>query len=173
MGDKAYPIVVMETTMGKMKIELWDDFAPITVHNFLSYAHDGFYEGTIFHRVINSFLIQGGGLTPDMREKSAGMRQAIRNEAKESGIKNTRGTIAMARKQEIDSATSQFFINVSDNEFLNYKSDSPKEFGYSVFGQVFEGMDIVDKISLVKTSTIGPYHDVPAKPILISRVKLM
>jgi len=172
MEEQNFPIVLIETMLGELKVELWDHRAPITTDNFIRYVKEKFYEGTIFHRVISNFMIQGGGLTPDMREKQAGLRLPIKNEAN-SGLKNDRGTISMARTNEIDSATSQFFINVNDNDFLNHKNETPKGFGYSVFGRIVEGMELVDLISKTKTSTIGPYSDVPAKPILIESVTLL
>ncbi len=139
--------VVMETSMGPVKIELFQDKAPITVKNFLDYVDDKFYDGTIFHRVIEDFMVQGGGMTPDMTEKPA--RRPIRNESS-NGLRNERGTLAMARTNDPDSASSQFFINVKDNAFLD-KANAPDRYGYAVFGRVVEGMDVVDKIRAVRT----------------------
>jgi peptidyl-prolyl cis-trans isomerase B (cyclophilin B) len=162
------PMVLMETTEGAIIIELWADKAPATVENFLRYVDEGFYDGTIFHRVIDNFMIQGGGITADMTPKKG--HNPIINEAR-SDLKNDRGTIAMARTGEIHSATSQFFINVQDNDFLNHRDDTPRGFGYAVFGRVVEGMEVVDKIKSAKTSTYGPYQDVPVQPVVIKSVK--
>ena len=166
--DKGNVIVAMETSEGVIRIELWADKAPETVKNFLAYVDDNFYDGTIFHRVIDNFMIQGGGFTADMRDKDKG--QPIKNEAT-AELKNDRGTIAMARTQDIHSATSQFFINLKDNDFLNHSDNTPRGFGYAVFGKVVEGMDVVDRIGKVETTTSGPYTDVPAKPVVIKSVK--
>ncbi len=162
------PRVVMETSEGNVTIELWAEKAPITVANFLRYVDEGFYDGTIFHRVIDNFMIQGGGFTAEMRQKQT--HSPIKNEASVE-LKNDRGTVAMARTQVVDSATSQFFINVKDNDFLNHRDKTPREFGYAVFGKVVEGMDVVDRIKMVKTKTVGPYGDVPEKPVLIQHVR--
>lgn len=166
--DKGNVIVAMETSEGVIRIELWADKAPETVKNFLAYVDDNFYDGTIFHRVIDNFMIQGGGFTADMRNKDKG--QPIKNEAT-AELKNDRGTVAMARTQDIHSATSQFFINLKDNDFLNHSDNTPRGFGYAVFGKVVEGMDVVDRIGKVKTTTSGPYRDVPEKPVVIKSVK--
>ncbi|CAN2045702.1 peptidyl-prolyl cis-trans isomerase B [Candidatus Magnetomoraceae bacterium gMMP-1] len=168
--EKEYPIIAIETKMGTIKVEIWEDKPLNTAKNFFRYLDEGFYEGTIFHRVIDNFMIQMGGLTPDMREKKAGLHSPIKNEAS-SDLKNDRGTIAMARTQDIHSATCQFFINVNNNDFLNHKNNTADGFGYAVFGKVVDGMDVVDAISKVRTCTIGPYNDVPAKPILIEKIK--
>jgi cyclophilin family peptidyl-prolyl cis-trans isomerase len=162
-------IVEMKTSEGKIRIELWADKAPITVKNFLRYVEEGFYNGTIFHRVIDNFMIQGGGFNADMTQKKA--HEPIKNEAA-NGLKNDRGTIAMARTGVIDSATSQFFINVKDNAFLNHRDDTPMGFGYAVFGKVIEGMEVVDKISKVPTATTGPHQNVPVKPLLIESARV-
>ncbi len=162
------PIVEIETTEGLIKVELWADKAPKTVANFLKYTDDGFFDGTVFHRVISNFMIQGGGMTPDMKQKKT--REPIENEANPE-LKNERGTIAMARTAMVHSATSQFFINTEDNEFLNHKNTSPSGFGYAVFGKVVAGMDVVDKIKAVQTTSFGPHQDVPATPIVIKSVK--
>ena len=166
--EQANPTVVMETSEGTIKIELWADKAPGTVANFLRYVDDGFYGGTIFHRVIPDFMIQGGGLTPDMKQKKT--RDSIKNEAAPE-LKNERGTLAMARTNLVNSATSQFFINVVDNPFLNQKNKTPTGFGYAVFGKVIEGMDVVDRIKDVKTISYGQHENVPASPVLITAVK--
>jgi cyclophilin family peptidyl-prolyl cis-trans isomerase len=166
--ERSNPMVVVETSEGTFKIELWADKAPVTVKNFLRYVDDGFYDGTIFHRVISGFMVQGGGLTADMKEKKAG--DAIKNEAAED-LKNDRGTLAMARTNAIHSATSQFFINVVDNDFLNHKNKAPTGYGYAVFGKVIEGMDVVDKIKAVPTTTVGYFENVPATPVVIKSIK--
>jgi cyclophilin family peptidyl-prolyl cis-trans isomerase len=162
--------VVMETTKGNMTIELYPDKAPKTVENFLAYVDSGFYDGTIFHRVIPGFMIQGGGMTSGMAEKLT--RSPIKNEAG-NGLLNTRGTLAMARTNVVDSATSQFFINVVDNAFLNHKDETPLGFGYCVFGKVTEGMDVVDSIAAVRTQTRGSYQNVPAEDVVIISAKRM
>ena len=159
--------VVLTTTAGNIELDLNDQKAPVSVKNFVSYVNSGFYNNTIFHRVIPGFMIQGGGFTADMQQKTAGA--PIRNEA-DNGLPNVRGTIAMARTADKDSATSQFFINVADNAFLNH---GQRDFGYAVFGRVVKGMDIVDKISQVATSSNGPYENVPAKPIVITSAKVL
>ena len=158
------PKVMMETSHGEILIELYPEAAPVTVENFLSYVDEGFYAGTIFHRVIGNFMIQGGGMTPDMQEKPS--RGPIVNEASDK-VKNEIGTISMARTMEPDSATSQFFINVADNHFLNHRNKTPEGFGYAAFGKVVQGMDVVDKIKAVKTGNYGPYGDVPVERVEI------
>lgn len=152
----------IKTNKGTIEIELEEEKSPVSSKNFEKYVEDKFYDGTIFHRVIDGFMIQGGGMTADMKEKPN--RPPIENEAKKSKLKNLRGTVAMARTNEINSATSQFFINVKDNAFLDYEND--KKFGYAVFGKVTKGMDVVDKIKSVKT---GP-GDVPTETVLIESV---
>ena len=168
MEKPVNPEVVMDTSEGTIKIELWADKAPETVKNFLRYADKKFYDGTIFHRVIDNFMIQGGGFCADMRKKES--YQPIRNEAA-AELKNDRGTIAMARTRDIHSATCQFFINLKDNDFLNHSDNTPRGFGYAVFGKVVKGMEVVDQIGKVETTTSGPYGDVPAKPVIIKSVK--
>ncbi len=162
------PVVVMKTSMGTVEIELYADKAPVTVANFLSYADKGFYNGTIFHRVIGNFMIQGGGFTPGMRQKSTS--SPIKNEA-DNRIPNSRGTIVMARTQDVHSATSQFFINVVDNGFLDYKSSTPAGYGYCVFGRVVSGMDVVDKIKSVPTGNYSFFQDVPLTDVVIHSVQ--
>ena len=168
------PVVVIETSMGNIKVELFEDKAPLTVKNFLDYVGDKFYDETIFHRVIgkenkgDDFMIQGGGFTADMNQKKT--KAQIKNEAT-NGVKNDRGTLAMARTGVVDSATSQFFINVKDNDFLNHRDTSTAGFGYCAFGKVIEGMDVVDKIKAVKTTTKGGMGDVPVETITIKSVK--
>ena len=159
--------VTMETSMGTITLELDDAKAPVTVANFVQYAKDGHYDGTIFHRVIDGFMIQGGGFTRDMNQKET--REPIRNEAM-NGLKNLRGTIAMARTMVVDSATSQFFINLVDNAFLDFQNPTPQGFGYAVFGKVVDGMDVVDQIAKVKTGFSGPHQNVPEEAIVIKKV---
>jgi len=170
VADTTNPIVLMKTSLGDIKLELYPQKAPKTVANFLAYVQDSFYNGTIFHRVIGNFMIQGGGFTPDMKQK--GTKPPIVNEAG-NGLKNLRGTIAMARTSEVNSATSQFFINVVDNPFLDHKDETPRGFGYAVFGKVIEGMDVVDKIKAVKTGTKGYYKDVPVEPVIIQSMEVV
>ena len=158
----------METSKGDIIIELYPDKAPKTVENFLAYVKSGFYDGTIFHRVIPNFMIQGGGLTADFVEKPT--NPAIKNEAA-NGLKNDRGTIAMARMPEIDSATCQFFINHVDNDGLNHRDSTQEGYGYCVFGKVTEGMDVVDAIASVKTMTRGGMRDVPRETITIVSIR--
>ena len=162
------PVVVMETSLGNLTIELLQDKAPMSVENFLAYVNDGFYEGTVFHRVIQTFMIQGGGMTSDLSPKPT--RPPIPNEAR-NGETNARGTVAMARTGQIDSATSQFFINTVDNAAsLDHRGLEPTAYGYAVFGRVTAGMDIVDKIAAVQTQSRGPYDDVPVESIMINSV---
>ena len=153
--------------MGTITLELDDAKAPITVKNFIDYAKSGHYSGTIFHRVIDGFMIQGGGFTPSMDQKST--NAPIKNEAT-NGLSNLRGTIAMARTSVVDSATSQFFINLIDNTFLDYKGPAPRLYGYAVFGKVTDGMDVVDRIAKVKTGFSGPHQNVPETPVLIKKI---
>ena len=159
--------VVIETSKGTMEAELWEDKAPKTVANFLRYVDEKFYDGTVFHRVIPGFMIQGGGFTRAMEQKKT--RDPVRNEAM-NGLKNLRGTIAMARTMVVDSATSQFFINLVDNDFLDFRAPTPQGFGYAVFGKVTEGMEVVDAIAKVKTCNFGPHQNVPEKPVEITKV---
>ena len=157
------PVVLLETTSGDILIELYPDKAPKTVENFLQYVDSGFYKNTIFHRVIPGFMIQGGGYTIRMDEKET--QAPIENEAN-NGVSNERGTIAMARTMDPHSATAQFFINLVDNEFLDFKSESLQGWGYCAFGKVTEGMDVVDKIAKVKTKSQGPHDDVPVDLVI-------
>jgi peptidyl-prolyl cis-trans isomerase A (cyclophilin A)/peptidyl-prolyl cis-trans isomerase B (cyclophilin B) len=159
----------IETSMGTITLELDDAKAPETVANFVKYAKDGHYDGTIFHRVIDGFMIQGGGFTKDMNQKET--RKPIRNEAM-NGLKNVRGTIAMARTMVVDSATSQFFINLVDNSFLDFQSPTPQGFGYAVFGKVTDGMSVVDAIAKVKTGFAGPHQNVPEVAIVIKKITI-
>ena len=163
------PTVTISTSMGNIRIELDAEKAPITTKNFLDYVTDGYYDGLIFHRVIPGFMIQGGGMDPQMKQK--GTKSPIKNEAT-NGLKNKNGSVAMARTNVVDSATAQFFINVKDNDFLDHRSTSADAFGYAVFGQVIEGMDVVQKIETVKTRNSGMHQDVPVDPVLINSVKL-
>ncbi len=160
--------VRLNTTMGAITLELDQDKAPITVENFLNYTRSDFYTGTIFHRVINGFMIQGGGLTADMQDKPT--NPSIKNEA-DNGLKNKRGSIAMARTPDPHSASSQFFINVNDNDFLDFKAQTPQGWGYCVFGEVIEGMDVVDKIKGVTTTSRAGHQDVPVDTIVIESVE--
>ena len=157
-------MVVLKTSLGTVKIELDAQAAPETVKNFLQYVRDGFYNGTIFHRVIEGFMIQGGGFTEKFQQKPT--RNPIKNEAANQ-LPNLRGTIAMARTQAVDSATAQFFINTVDNDFLNFRAPTPQLFGYCVFGKVVDGMDVVDKIEKVRTGHRGMYADVPEENVVI------
>lgn len=161
------PSVVIHTSMGDITLELFAKEAPVSVENFLAYARDGYYDGTIFHRVISHFMIQGGGLTADLKTKPT--REPIVNESS-NGLSNARGTIAMARTSVPDSATSQFFINVQDNPGLDYKPTAP---GYAVFGKVTAGMDVVDEIRFVETGSMPPYHDVPVEAVVIESVEIL
>ena len=162
--------ILMTTTVGPMTLELDADNAPKTVENFLSYVSNGFYDGTIFHRVINNFMVQGGGFTADMEQKAT--QAPIENEAN-NGLKNARGTIAMARTQDPHSATAQFFINVQDNDFLNHTGENMQGWGYAVFGKVTEGEDVLDKIRCVQTGNQAGHHDVPVEPIIIESVTVI
>jgi cyclophilin family peptidyl-prolyl cis-trans isomerase len=161
------PKVVMKTSMGEITIELDRAKAPVTVENFLQYVEAGHYDGTIFHRVIPRFMIQGGGFTADMQQKPT--RPAIKNEAG-NGLKNLTGTIAMARTSVVDSATSQFFINVADNAALDHRGETPQDFGYAVFGKVVAGMDVVQEIESVPTRAQGGHQNVPVTPVVIESV---
>lgn len=161
------PVVLMTTSHGEIEIELYEDKAPITVKNFLGYVKDKFYDGVIFHRVINNFMIQGGGFDPKMNEKKT--KAPIKNEGK-NGLKNETGTIAMARTSDPDSATAQFFINVADNSSLDYPS--PDGHGYAVFGKVKSGMHVVNRIKMVKTGSLNGHSDVPMDTVIIKSVKV-
>jgi len=159
--------VTMETSMGKMVIQLYDDKAPVTCENFRRYVRDGFFNGLIFHRVIPGFVIQGGGFEPGMHKRATG--SPIKNEA-DNGLRNERYTLSMARTSDINSATSQFFINLADNASLDHTGNSPAGYGYAVFAKVIEGMDVVDKIAAVPTTTVYPYRDVPRGDVVIKKV---
>ena len=164
----ANPQLEVKTSQGTVTIELYQDKAPKTVENFLQYAKDGFFNGTIFHRVIPGFMIQGGGFTPDLKQKDT--RAQIQNEAK-NGLKNETGTLAMARTGDPHSASAQFFINLKENSFLDYPGRDG--WGYAVFGKVVQGFDVVQKIALVPTGNAGPHQNVPNTPVLIESVKLL
>lgn len=170
MTEEKNPLVMLETSKGTITLELFRDKAPITVRNFLSYVKDGFYDGLIFHRVIKEFMVQGGGMDVSMQPKKT--KFAIKNEAA-NGLSNLRGTVAMARTGIIDSATSQFFINVVDNTFLDYRGKTAELFGYAVFGKVVEGMETVDAIRQVKTGTVMGHADVPVEPVTILSARVL
>jgi len=161
------PVVLVETSMGTITIELFKDQAPVSVANFLEYARDGFYPGTVWHRVVPGYVIQGGGFTADLTEKPT--RPPIQNEAT-NGLSNRRGTVAMARTRSLRSATSQFYINLANNSSLDHQGFSPDMFGYAVFGRVIEGMDVVDKIAAVRTGRKDGMDDVPVEPVIIKSV---
>lgn len=165
---EANPKVLIKTSMGDITIELNPEKAPITVRNFMTYVKSGHYNNTIFHRVIDNFMIQGGGFIEDMTKKG-GAHPPIKNEAG-NGLKNHNGTLAMARTNVVDSATDQFFINIADNGFLNHKDNSARGYGYAVFGKVVSGMEVVDKIRKVKTGSHGHYSDVPVTPVILESV---
>jgi peptidyl-prolyl cis-trans isomerase A (cyclophilin A) len=164
----ANPQLEVKTSQGILTVELYQDKAPRTVENFLQYARDGFFNGTVFHRVIQGFMIQGGGFTPDMKQKET--RAPIQNEAR-NGLKNELGTLAMARTSDPHSASAQFFINLKDNSFLDYPGRDG--WGYAVFGKVVQGMEVVQKIATVPTTNAGPHQNVPATPVVIESVKLL
>jgi cyclophilin family peptidyl-prolyl cis-trans isomerase len=163
------PTVIIATSLGDIEAELYADKAPTSVENFLAYVKSGHYDGTVFHRTIKNFMIQGGGMTPDMQQKAT--QPPIKNEAG-NGLKNETGTLAMARTGVVDSATSQFFINVKDNAFLDHKNDTPQGYGYAVFGKVTSGMDVVRKIENVATTNKGMNQDVPVEPVVIKSIKV-
>jgi len=154
-------MIIFSTSMGEVKLELFPEAAPVTVANFIQYVEEGFFDGTIFHRVIPGFVIQGGGFTADMKQKKT--RAPIKNEAA-NGLKNERGTLSMARTQAVDSATSQFFVNLVDNAFLDHGT---RDFGYAVFAKVAEGMGVIDRIASVATGNAGMHQDVPLEPVVI------
>ena len=158
-------VVVIKTNKGDIRVELLADKAPLSVKNFLAYADEGFYDGTVFHRVIDGFMVQGGGFGADMRQKPT--KAPIKNEA-DNGLKNDRGTLAMARTSQVDSATAQFFINLVNNDFLNH---GERDFGYAVFARVVGGMDVVDQIAKVRTARSGPHEAAPVEPVVIESVK--
>jgi peptidyl-prolyl cis-trans isomerase B (cyclophilin B) len=163
-------MVKLHTNLGTISLELNADKAPATVENFLAYANSGFYENTIFHRVIDGFMVQGGGFERGMKQKP--VREPVKNEA-DNGLKNAPYTVAMARTPDPHSATSQFFINVADNDFLDYRAPNAKEYGYCVFAQVVEGQDVVDQIKKVPTATRGMHRDVPVEDVVINKVEVV
>jgi cyclophilin family peptidyl-prolyl cis-trans isomerase len=163
----ANPQVVVDTSLGSFTIELFHDTSPVSVDNFLQYVHDGFYSGTIFHRVVAGYVVQGGGYTADLTEKPT--RPPIQNEAT-NGLTNQRGTVAMARTRMVRSATSQFFVNVADNRRLDHTGYAPDDFGYAVFGRVIDGMDVVDQISRVRTTIKDGMENVPVDPVIIKGI---
>jgi peptidyl-prolyl cis-trans isomerase B (cyclophilin B) len=169
-AEMAVPRVRLETNYGVIVLKLDQQAAPKTVENFLGYVRDGFYDGTIFHRVIEEFMIQGGGFTADMQRKST--NDPIQNEA-DNGLKNLSGTIAMARTMDPRSATSQFFINTVDNPYLDHKAKTSESWGYCVFGKVIEGMDVVKEIEAVKTTSKGSYKDVPVEAVIIEKAEIV
>lgn len=162
------PVVVMETNVGALTIELWPNKAPVTVENFLRYVDNEFYDGVVFHRVIPGFMVQGGGFDADMVEKST--YAPVKNEAR-ADTPNTRGTLAMARTGVVDSATAQFFINLVDNAYLNHTDETAQGFGYAVFGEVIDGMDVVDQIANVATGTQRGHQNVPLEPVIITSAR--
>jgi cyclophilin family peptidyl-prolyl cis-trans isomerase len=164
------PVVLMKTSLGDVTIELDKAKAPVTVENFLVYVNDKFYDGTVFHRVIPAFMIQGGGFDKDMNQKKT--KAPIKNEAG-NGLKNTNGTLAMARTSDPNSATAQFFINTKDNPFLDHRNDTPQGYGYAVFGKVVGGVDVVKKIEQVQTTTRAPHENVPATAVIIESVRVV
>ncbi|WP_350341573.1 peptidylprolyl isomerase [Desulfoferula mesophila] len=170
LAARSNPVVKLQTSMGDIEIELYPDKAPKTVENFLNYVNKGFYNGTVFHRVINGFMVQGGGLNDKMQLKATD--KPIQNEA-DNGLKNDEYTVAMARTMDPNSATAQFFINVTDNDFLNFKSKDAQGWGYAVFGKVIKGMDVVDKIKTVETTTKGMHQDVPVTPVVINKAEVV
>jgi cyclophilin family peptidyl-prolyl cis-trans isomerase len=164
------PVVRMSTSLGVVELELLPEKAPATVKNFLDYVAIGHYDGTVFHRVIPGFMIQGGGFEPGLRQKDT--RDPVRNEA-DNGLKNLRGTVAMARTLEPHSATAQFFINLADNDFLDHRDKSLRGWGYAVFGRVVKGMDVVDRIAQVPTTSVGPHQDVPRTEVVIQKMQVI
>ncbi|SFH31416.1 peptidyl-prolyl cis-trans isomerase B (cyclophilin B) [Nitrosospira sp. Nsp14] len=163
-------MIKLHTNYGEITLELDSEKAPVTVQNFIDYVNSGHYDNTVFHRVIDGFMIQGGGFEPGLVQKQT--RAPIRNEAA-NGLKNDKYTVAMARTSDVNSATAQFFINVSDNDFLNYSSPTPQGFGYCVFGKVVEGMDVVDKIKKVKTGDRGGHQNVPLENVLLEKAEVI
>lgn len=163
------PVVLMSTSLGDFRIELDREKAPVTTQNFLDYVNEGHYDGLIFHRVISGFMIQGGGMNAQMKEKKT--RVPIKNEA-DNGLQNKTGSIAMARTSDVNSATAQFFINVKDNDFLDHRNKSPEGYGYAVFGRVIEGLDVVRQIEKVRTGSRGGHDDVPLEPVMIKSVQV-
>lgn len=170
LAARSNPVVKLETSLGDIEIELYADKAPKSVENFLTYVNKGFYNGTVFHRIISGFMIQGGGLNDQMQLKATGA--PVENEA-DNGLTNDQYTVAMARTADPHSATAQFFINVDDNDFLNFKAKNAQGWGYTVFGKVIKGTDVVDKIKAVETTTKGMHQDVPVTPVVIEKVEVV
>ncbi len=168
--ERRHPVVKLQTSMGDIEVELYEDKAPKSVANFLAYVKDGHYDGTIFHRVINGFMIQGGGFTADMQQKPT--RNPVENEA-DNGLKNEAYTLAMARTQDPNSASAQFFINVKNNDFLNHTSKTPQGWGYAVFGKVVKGQGVVNKIKAVATGSKGMFDDVPLQAVVIEKAEVV
>lgn len=169
-AERRNPMVKLTTSMGDITVELFQEQAPESVANFLAYVKDGFYAGTVFHRVIPGFMVQGGGMNKDLHPKAT--KDSIRNEA-DNGLKNEKYTLAMARTPDPHSASSQFFINVADNEFLNFAAKTPQGWGYAVFGKVVEGTDVVDRIAAVPTGRQGYHEDVPKEPVFIEKAEVV
>ncbi len=169
-AERSHPLVKLETSLGEITLELYPDKAPATVANFLQYVKDGFFNGTIFHRVIPTFMIQGGGFDAQMNQKPT--KAPIKNEA-DNGLKNEAYTVAMARTMDPNSATAQFFINVADNQFLNHTAKTPQGWGYAVFGKVVKGQDVVDKIKAVPTANKGMHQNVPVEPVTIIKATVV
>jgi len=169
-AERSHPLVKLETSMGEITVELYPDKAPATVANFLQYVKDGFFNGTIFHRVIPTFMIQGGGFDAQMNQKPT--KAPIQNEA-DNGLKNEAYTVAMARTMDPNSATAQFFINVADNQFLNHTAKTPQGWGYAVFGKVVKSQDVVDKIKAVPTGNKGMHQNVPVEPVTIIKATIV
>jgi peptidyl-prolyl cis-trans isomerase A (cyclophilin A)/peptidyl-prolyl cis-trans isomerase B (cyclophilin B) len=171
LAAAANPQVEFKTNVGSFVVELYADKAPATVDNFLRYVNDGFYQGTVFHRVIPGFVVQGGGFTKDYQQKPT--REPVKNEAG-NGLKNVTATLAMARTSDPHSATSQFFINLKDNSFLDHRAPNPREYGYTVFGRVVKGMDVVEKIAAIPTGAGGPFPaEVPKQTVIVEETKVL
>ncbi len=166
--ESTNPIVIIDTSMGTITAELWADKAPKTIENVLAYVDDQFYDGLVFHRVISEFMIQGGGMDVDMKQKAT--KAPVVNEAS-SELLNNRGTLAMARTSDVNSATAQFFVNLVDNSFLNHQNETPQGFGYCAFDSVIDGMDVVDQIGAVSTGRSGFHDDVPVEPVMINSIR--
>ena len=160
-------MILFSTSHGEFRVELFNDDAPVSAKNFLDYAESGHFDGTIFHRVIPNFMLQGGGFMPDMQQKQT--QAPIKNEA-DNGLKNERGTLSMARTSDVNSATSQFFVNLVDNAFLDHGG---RDFGYAVFGRIADGMDVIDKIAAVATGNKGGHQDVPLEPVIVESAKVV
>lgn len=163
-------MIKFETSCGDITLELYPDEAPITVENFIKYVEDGFFDGTVFHRVIPGFVVQGGGFLPGLKQKET--KEPIKNEA-HNGLKNLRGTISMARTSDVNSATSQFFLNLVDNSNLDFWAKNPQGYGYCVFGKITEGLEVIDEIAKTETATVGFYQDVPVKDIFITKATII